>query len=948
MTSSLDSVNMAGDDGKTPPEGDTAGSDRVEATADDLEDPHFRLLYALSRYATAAVEETDDEGWIREVPLNVMIFEGVRAGALDFDYAPCSQLVSYEGVSRRLWINVSQEGRSAMNDLRESGMLNGLKLSTEDFQPVTAYQVSHKGMEVVAGLSQELKDEVDASGFIFPPGTPKEDWDDDHLLRCTYDGDEFYLINDAGYKRDSDVNDAEDVSYVSSPWLPQCVRQVAEKHAGVGGPPPFTDNAYRAHEAAVGETGIEDELDEAIALAHPRTLVGEWIPFGANQIVALNERLGALDRCQGGFFTAIVDTDPTASELSTPPGTTDVKILDFDFVKFINFEAEVNFPEEGGVIQVETFGMHLNVDGTIIYGMTIEAIMERTAESINVDNLSRLLVDVHQDSSEIMNDLLTDFQRSLLDMLFVGDMVNRGKYNMIVADAIQPKLPAASYMDRSAREDELKQVLGDIMHAYDLGPDDVLILGRDGMLLAGPNATGNDVLLVAYCKLLVKELFIRNYFVRTFILDAVLEKNAKLIMEWRQDPFHIGRIRANCSKCAQDMIKMEELLGYLRDSLAAFKIPPLDPEETNQSRKELYKRLDLEQMRHNINLRATDLVKLVDGIHQKLNIQQKQSTGINTQTLESTVLNIDANYRILVDASAADERASQSAEIMNIVLAGSFAFHIIDRLDGDDMLGYNGVGGADYACKWIDDYTRDTLMVYFPLWLLSNFLWLLAISVGLLKYMRYLGALGLEAYSIRCVVNKKIHPDVLRKFVEGAGCLTVDIVRDEVTDSTTLKASFLDVDGAASKKELKERAKKKAAKAKKRAARIAAGYDEEELALAEKAEAEDGGGKGGEGEGDGDGDGDGSDDEGGSWEEEDPYDFGTHVNQSGLTRWQGVPANISISCDMVQGFLMHAVVQWNMRETPMTSLEIQDVFHHRMSELGIFVEEEKEQVEKLT
>ena len=236
----------------------------------------------------------------------------------------------------------------------------------------------------------------------------------------------------------------------------------------------------------------------------------------------------------------------------------------------------------------------------------------------------------------------------------------------------------------------------------------------------------------------------------------------------------------------------------------------------------------------------------------------------------------------------------------------------------------------------------------FALWLLSNFVWLYMIGVGLLKYMRYLGALGLEAYSIRCVVNKKIHIGVLREFVESAGCLTVDIVTDETTNSTTLKASWLDVGGAASKKELADRARVKKAKAKKRAARIAAGYDEEELAAAEAAEQDAADEKKKEEEEDGDGDGDGSDDEGGSWEDEDKYSFGVHENTSGLTRWQGKPANISISCDMVEGFLMHAVVQWNMRETPMTSLEIQDVLHHRMAELGIFVEDDKEQVEALT
>ena len=101
--------------------------------------------------------------------------------------------------------------------------------------------------------------------------------------------------------------------------------------------------------------------------------MAEWIPFGANQIVSLNERLGALDRCQGGFFTSQVDENPTDTKMSVPQGNTNVMILDFDFVRFINFEADINYAEDEGIVQVENFGMHLNVDGTIIYGMKIEA-----------------------------------------------------------------------------------------------------------------------------------------------------------------------------------------------------------------------------------------------------------------------------------------------------------------------------------------------------------------------------------------------------------------------------------------------------------------------------------------------------------------------------------------------------------------------------------------------
>ena len=149
----------------------------------------------------------------------------------------------------------------------------------------------------------------------------------------------------------------------------------------------MTSNEHRAEESAAGGSNIQDELDEAVVLNGVHGLVGEWIPFGSNQIVALNERLGALDRCQGGLFTAQVDKSPTDTKFSVPPGLTQVTILDYDFVHFINFEAEINYPEEEGIVQVENFGMHLNVDGTIIYGVYIDAVVDRKFDDISVDHL---------------------------------------------------------------------------------------------------------------------------------------------------------------------------------------------------------------------------------------------------------------------------------------------------------------------------------------------------------------------------------------------------------------------------------------------------------------------------------------------------------------------------------------------------------------------------------
>ena len=75
--------------------------------------------------------------------------------------APASVLLSLEGKSRRLFMNISQEGRSAIDDLRELRYINGLKLSSEDFQPVTAYQVASKSLDFIERFPSELKASID-------------------------------------------------------------------------------------------------------------------------------------------------------------------------------------------------------------------------------------------------------------------------------------------------------------------------------------------------------------------------------------------------------------------------------------------------------------------------------------------------------------------------------------------------------------------------------------------------------------------------------------------------------------------------------------------------------------------------------------------------------------------------------------------------------------------
>ena len=129
------------------------------------------------------------------------------------------------------------------------------------------------------------------------------------------------------------MTDTEDVSYVASAYVPQCLR-----HGGR----PTLSNAHRAHECGISESNIRDELDEVVTLNSVSIVVSEFIPFGANQVVQMNTNMGSTERVQGGFFTALMDDDESGTGFQVPPGLTSVNILDYSLTRHINFEADIH------------------------------------------------------------------------------------------------------------------------------------------------------------------------------------------------------------------------------------------------------------------------------------------------------------------------------------------------------------------------------------------------------------------------------------------------------------------------------------------------------------------------------------------------------------------------------------------------------------------------------
>ncbi|GMF31451.1 unnamed protein product [Phytophthora lilii] len=699
------------------------GEDEEEEESDEeveedtgLTENQNRLLYLVSLYSKPAIRASDKEEWIRKPALLVLLYEAIVSKALDYDYAPSSELVE----NKRKYFNISQEGKSDLDFLREEDLVNGLKLSSKSYQPVTCFQISEKGLEIVAKISKT--DKLAVNDMAYAPGTL-------HLLRVEWDGEEYWLVDDeSGYRRLSSVTETEDVSYVSSAYIPQCLR--------FGGRPTLS-NAHRAHECGVSDSSIRDQLDEIITLNSVSLIVAEYIPFGSNQVVQLNCNLGSTERVQGGFFTAIVDDNASGTQISVDPGLTSINILDYTMTNHVNFEADIHFPEAPGVVQVETFGCSLTAAGSCLYGMQVEAIMDRIKDNISLDHLSRLLVDVHMDSSKIVDSVLSAYQRSLLGLIFSNQAASRNKINLIIANEITPHLTAEEYMDKGEYENELKQVIGDTRAAFDISEHDTLVFGAHGLLIAGPNSRHHEPLLCSFLQYESMNLFTQNFFARMFIIVDDMAQVRKLIETAEKDPNRLREIRNRLAVLSKEIIMMEETLSYLKESLDEAIVPAEPPEQAGRS---LYERLQLGILSNQLKRRVKDLQKNMGGARHELAVLNEMASIVSSEKDFQQNEAIRMHTRTLCELQEVNERSASTLLIMKMMLSGLLAFNILDRITGDWT-----VTDTD----WIKSFVEVMLYNNPGLWFFFSLLAWVIVGGGMMFLLRYLSFKSQGVVSIK-------------------------------------------------------------------------------------------------------------------------------------------------------------------------------------------------------
>jgi hypothetical protein len=404
--------------------------------------------------------------------------------------------------------------------------------------------------------------------------------------------------------------------------------------------------------------------------------------------------------------------------------------------------------------------------------------MDRIKDNLSLDHLSRLLVDVQQDSSAIVDSIISQYQRDLMQLVFLGDAENRNKVNLIIANEITPHLTAEEYMDKGEYENELKQVIGDTKAAYDISEHDTLIFGAYGLLVAGPNSRHHEPLLCAYLQFITIDIFLQNFFSRIWILNDDLQTTNAIIEEGEKDPRALQRIRYRICKLAKDIIMLEEILSYMLEALEIIEIPPEPPEQAGRS---LYERLEIAGMRNQLVRRAVDLKKNIAGNHRFLDILREMSSVVTENKRFSLEQSVDLNTQRMCQLSDSNERSAGALQILQMMVAGIFAFEILDRITGQWS-----VANSPWFTSFYTTAIQDSPFLWFFISLLG---W--ALGCGIVAYVFARSHFVKQGITtVRLKMNRKIFVERLRTFLLSKLHSTEERNYDDFND--VVKITYVD------------------------------------------------------------------------------------------------------------------------------------------------------------
>ncbi len=519
---------------------------------------------------------------------------------------------------------------------------------------------------------------------------------------------------------------------------------------------------------------IKDELDEILHIKNPKIFVIEWLPFDSNQLRELNKKMDIEKGGHKTLLTGLIDKSPDNPLFYSTGKHTKVVVKDYSLDQYVNLEAMIDLPEEEGVVQIEEMAIFVSKAGFVIYSLDLKEI-DGSNTYMSLDKITRVVADLSQDSSVVIDSLLTEFQRNFINIIF-GNAIHRPKTVCYIGEDIQIRHDdVKKYYDGEDCEIELNQILGEGHSAYQKGRD-FFFKGTRGSLAIVEDFTEDFEYQIVFWGIQhainnfvdcfmsrIWELYDQSNQVKDLVEEAVKGNSEAL-----------NRVEENITVISSIISLIGQIQIFLKDSCL-----DLVEDYSSEGTIDLNEFFEIQNSLKSSLKRTKEAEKIINGLLTELDGLRSYIATLSELQMRKMSRAMTQNTKSMNQVLQANTRTSEAIDMIELILAGSIILEVlafaIGEISSDQTIFRAILDGTG-----LNTDQRSTLIIF----AISILAW-----IGIVIYLRWskskMERKALKDFFISMSVNKKIDVNKLDDYMRDKEILTKHVEYDHASTIVT-------------------------------------------------------------------------------------------------------------------------------------------------------------------
>ncbi|MHA1199235.1 MAG: hypothetical protein ACTSQF_07800 [Candidatus Heimdallarchaeaceae archaeon] len=509
---------------------------------------------------------------------------------------------------------------------------------------------------------------------------------------------------------------------------------------------------------------IKDELSEVLFIKNPKIFVVEWLPFDSNQLRELNKKLDIEKGARKTLLTGMIDQSPDVPTFTSKGKHTRVLVNDYALDSFVNLEAVIDLPEEEGIVQIEEMAMFISKSGFVIYSLNLREIDGQNS-FMSLDKIARVVADLSQDSSLVIDSLLTEFQRNFLKIIF-GNPMHRPKTVCYIGEDINIRYDdVKEYCDGEDCEIEISQLIGEGHQPYQVGSN-FFFKGTRGTLGIIDDFTEQNEYQITFWGI---QHAIGN-FVDCF-MSRIWElydqsNNIKLLVDEavKGNTEALNKVQEQITLLTSTISLVSQIQEFLKDS--TFELLQIYKENNIADLNDFY---EVEKGLNISRERVKEADKIINGLLTELEGIRNYISTLSEMQMRNMNKAMTRNTKSMNQVLQANTRTGEAIDMIELILAGSIILEVFAFAVGE-------YGASDTVFGGL--MTKYGTLIMF---IISLVCW-----IGIVVYLRWsksrMERKALKDFTINMSLNRTINIDRLGDYMADKEILTkhVEYDRDNI------------------------------------------------------------------------------------------------------------------------------------------------------------------------